>query len=672
MKKTAFKIITAALMISMLFSVAASVAPVFAEPSAYLLGDIDGNGKVTSDDAVYLLRHTLFPEAYPLSDFADFDHNEKITSDDAVYLLRHTLFPDAYPLTGGTDALPQPQNRIAFPEMEYIYNNGAGHAAIGEYLRQAFGSVGISMTLGALDWNSFLGARSSGEYCFARDGWLADYNDPITFLDMWTSVSGNNDAHLGRGEHASLEMYSINLTPYGYDDMVENGTWADTYDVLISRIKSCADAENRYKMMHLAENMLMDTGCIVPLYYYTDLYMISDSVNGFFANPLGTKYFKYCDVDGKTDSISVCVASEPESIDPAYNATVDGSTLITHLFAGLAKWDLDDTGKLVIVPDAAESLPEGVVNPDGTVTYTYKLRKDMKWSNGDDVKASDFVNAWNRAADPAADTAYGYMFEIVDGYAEMWDDSEAKLNATADDEAGTITVTIISAASYWNELLAFPTYFPVHSSVYENGAWATDPATYICNGAYVIDSWDHNGMITLKKNPAYHGADGIKMEEIRFDLSKDSAGMLAAFESGELQFIDDFAGDLAEIRKNHPTELVTAGQLGTYYACFNVNYDMLPGSGLSYAEKEKAQQAIRFALSLLIDRNYLVEEITKGGQAPASSFVAMGMTDFDGSQFYLNAGYNAYAGYYDVSASAYGSNVAKAVAILEQYYNDIK
>ena len=80
-------------------------------------------------------------------------------------------------------------------------------------------------------------------------------------------------------------------------------------------------------------------------------------------------------------SISVCIASEPDTIDPALNSAVDGATLTAHLFSGIAKWAQDASGKLVIVPDAATALPEGVENEDGTITYTYTLR-DMKWSDG--------------------------------------------------------------------------------------------------------------------------------------------------------------------------------------------------------------------------------------------------------------------------------------------------
>ena len=91
----------------------------------------------------------------------------------------------------------------------------------------------------------------------------------------------------------TLKMYKLDLTDLGYDVKVENGTWAETYDVLISLIKSCTDNTVRYQLMHRAEDLLMQTGCIVPLYFYTDIYMLDDSVKGFFSNPLGYKYFMY-------------------------------------------------------------------------------------------------------------------------------------------------------------------------------------------------------------------------------------------------------------------------------------------------------------------------------------------------------------------------------------------
>ena len=460
-----------------------------------------------------------------------------------------------------------------FPTLTYLYNTSEAHKAIGEYLQAALASVGIEMQLENQEWNTFLNTRKEGNFSIARNGWLADYNDPICFLDMWVTKSGNNDVQFGKGAHKDLAIYSLDLTPYGYDTKVENGTWAETYDVLISDIKGCTDNENRYAMMHIAEDMLMSTGCIVPLYFYTDIYMLDDSVQGYFSNPLGYKYFMYSTVDGKGDTISVCLASEPDTIDPALNSSVDGATMTAHLFSGLAKWEQDASGKLILAPDAATELVEGVMNDDGTVTYTYTLRDGLSWSDGKPVTAGDFEFAWKRAASAELGADYGYMYEVVQGYGtENKDDLAVK----ALDEK-TLEVTLANTVAYWNELLAFPAYFPIREDVVADEGWATDPSTYVCNGPYTITGWDHNSVITLTKNEHYVDADQVTMNEIKFYLSDDANNMLTNFENGSWQLIDDVpTNEIANLKVEYPTEFVVAGQIGTYYVCWNINEEILP------------------------------------------------------------------------------------------------
>ena len=456
-----------------------------------------------------------------------------------------------------------------FPTLTYLYNTGESHKAIGEYLQTALAAMGINLQLENQEWNTFLNTRKDGNYSIARNGWLADYNDPICFLDMWTTNSGNNDVQFGRNAHASVSIYSMDLTSLGYDIKVENGTWADTYDVLISTIKSCTDTDTRYALMHIAEDLLMSTGCIVPLYFYTDPYMIDSSVDGFFANPLGYKYFYKCTVNGSDETISVCLSSEPDTIDPALNSAVDGATLTSHLFAGLAKWDTDANGNLTITADCATELSEGVMNDDGTVTYTYVLKDDLKWSDGVALTAKDFEFAWKRAASSELGADYGYMFEQVKGYPD-----DLAVEATDDK---TLVVTLNNAVSYWNELLAFPTYFPVREDVVANEAWATDPSTYVSNGAYTMGGWEHNSTITLVKNDNYHDADNVSMKEIKFYLSDDANNMLTNFKNGSWQLIDEVpTNEMAALKVDYPDEFVVAGQIGTYYVCWNVNEPLLP------------------------------------------------------------------------------------------------
>ncbi len=386
--------------------------------------------------------------------------------------------------------------------------------------------------------------------------------------------------------------------------------------------------------------------------------------------------------------LAVCLASEPDTLDPALNSAVDGATMVAHLFSGLAKWAQNENGELVIVADAAEELTEGVVNEDGTVTYTYTLRDGLKWSDGQPVTAGDFEFAWNRAASPALAADYGYMFEVVDGYADMWEmvetgevdeegnpimtyaNPDAKLNVVATDDK-TIVVTLANSVSYWNELLAFPTYYPVREDVVADESWATEAATYVCNGAYTITAWTHESVITLEKNANYVDADAITMEKIDFYLSDDTNNMLANFKTGDWKLIDDVpTNEIANLKETYPDEFVVAGQIGTYYVCWNVNENILPAaSTLTGAEAEAAEAEIRNAISLIFDRNYIAEEIGQAGQVPASSFVAMGMTNPDGTQFYQTAGdSDEYYGYYNVSADAFTANFQSAIEVLKKYY----
>jgi oligopeptide transport system substrate-binding protein len=173
-----------------------------------------------------------------------------------------------------------------FPEFTYVTNTGTGYEALATYLNSVLAAYGITMKVETQEWNTFLDNRKNGDYTVARNGWLGDYNDPICFLDMWLSTSGNNDCQFGKDAHANVAIYGEN----------KNKTWAETYDVIIGQIKTLTDQEQRFALMHQAENLLMETGAICPIFFYTDLYMVSPKLKGFFASPLGLKFFMYAEL----------------------------------------------------------------------------------------------------------------------------------------------------------------------------------------------------------------------------------------------------------------------------------------------------------------------------------------------------------------------------------------
>lgn len=375
----------------------------------------------------------------------------------------------------------------------------------------------------------------------------------------------------------------------------------------------------------------------------------------------------------KDASLSVCVGPEPTTIDPALNSTVDGATLIIHSFSGLVGWRMNDEGILELYGDCAKELPTATETEDGKFQYVFELRDGLKWNDGTDLTAHDFEFAWKRAVSVELGADYGYMFDVVDGYYDVIDEEPGgELNVTASEDGKTLTVILPVDVPYFMELCAFPTYMPVKESLVGDEAWATEASTYIGNGPYKMMSWDHGSTIVMEKNEYYHDKDLVTMEKITFYLSDDDGAQLANFKNGDWLLIDTVpSNEIQALKTDYPDEFKITGQLGTYYACWNINKDLLPAtSTLTGNERVQAMEEIRKALSLLLDRNYIVESIAQGGELPASSYVAMGLIEPDGEEFYKKAGHNTgYIGYYDTSREAFEGNAASALEVLKQYYN---
>jgi len=160
----------------------------------------------------------------------------------------------------------------------------------------------------------------------------------------------------------------------------------------------------------------------------------------------------------------------PESMDPALNSASVGSNLIRLGHAGLMGTRVVD-GVATKEPELAESY---TISED-LLTYTFVLREGLKWSDGSDFVASDVVKSWNRAADPALGAAYGFLFDVIEGYG-----TEAGLNVVADDAARTVTVKLAAPCAYFLELCGFTTYDIVKvENADSEGAWAIDPAKNI-------------------------------------------------------------------------------------------------------------------------------------------------------------------------------------------------
>ena len=428
-------------------------------------------------------------------------------------------------------------------------------------------------------------------------------------------------------------------------------SWTE-YDALIADIKSETDFAAREAKMHQAEDMLMQTYAVIPIYHYNDLYMQRSTVQNVYANLFGFKYFQYATVEG-SDTLRLNNGPEPDKLDPALNSSVDGACLAIASFGGLYTYDAEGNLK----PDFATGYE---VSEDG-LTYTFTMREGLKWSDGSDLTAKDFEYSWKRAADPQTAADYSYMFNGIKGY------EDNNLAVAASEDGKTLTVELTAPCAYMLDLMAFPAFYAVKQEAVEAAAdWQTNPgawaleAGFVTSGPYVLSEWTHNESMVYTKNPNYWDADNVKLEKLEFMLSADDTAIYAAYQAGDVDFIESVPTDEIQTLKDDP-EFHIIDNLGTYYMNFNIKSKLFDGMTVEQAA------AMRKGISKLIDREYIIETVGQCEQKPANAFIPEGMADGNGGVFKVNDDAYTYpvtaetadgeelAGYYDFEVDVDGA-----------------
>lgn len=437
----------------------------------------------------------------------------------------------------------------------------------------------------------------------------------------------------------------------------------DDYNEKIAEIYQETDLAKREALMHEAEDELMDTWAVIPIYFYNDIYMMNTECTGLYSNLFGFKYFAYMNTPDNT--LNANLASEPDHLDPALNSSVDGACLAILAFSGLFAYD--EEGQLI--PELAEEMPE--VSEDG-LTYTFKIREGLKWSDGEPLDAEDIVYSWNRLADPNTAADYSYLCDSMN----LERNDDGTLGIEASDDGLTFTCHLTQPCAYFLDLCAFPAFFPVPEQAVteadpdgENpGAWALESG-FVTSGPMTCTAWKHNESMTYEKNENYWNAENVTLDSINFMLSADDTAIYNAYNDGSLQFIDTVPNDeIANVINNEDFFIVP--NLGTYYVAFNVNSPLFDGKTPEQAA------AMRHAFSILIDRQYIVDAVGQTGQQPAGTFIPAGMADGQGGVFAVNDDDYEYpvtwdfngeeaVGYFDPTATGV-DNVDEARALLEE------
>ena len=326
--------------------------------------------------------------------------------------------------------------------------------------------------------------------------------------------------------------------------------------------------------------------------------------------------------------LNLAIGSEPPTIDPALATDSTSGAIIKNVFEGLTA--MNNEGE--VLPAAAESWE---VSEDG-LTYTFTLRDGNVWSNGDPVTASDFEFAWKRVLNPETASQYASILYVLEG-AEAYNSGEGEADAvgvTAVDEK-TLEVKLANPTSFFLELTAFYTYMQVHQATVEADAnWALDAGdAYVSNGPFSLQEWAHSSHYVLVKSDSYWDAENVALDTVNVQIIEAESTANAEFQAGGIDYLGS------------PYSTVSLDAIDLYRANEELNvapYAAIYWYKLNTTDEVTSNVNIRKALALAIDRQGLVDNITKGGQLPALGLVPPTIAGFeDDRDYFADADYDA-------------------------------
>ena len=312
--------------------------------------------------------------------------------------------------------------------------------------------------------------------------------------------------------------------------------------------------------------------------------------------------------EGPLQELKRGLSGEPASLDPAAAADTFSSQVIQDLYEGLTRES--PTGE--VVPGVASSW---TVDQTGT-KYTFQLRPDARWSNGDLVRAEEFISSWERALDPKTASPVAGELRLISGASAIISGALPPTSlGVAAPSRDILVVNLVRPAPYFPQLLSHSAAFPIYSEV---SARSHDARLWISNGPFVLSDWHVGTNIELRRNAAYWDQARVKLDRVAYQFSSDQNSQFAAYRSGQLDMTDTVpANAIASLRKDHSQELFVAPYLATAY--YGLNFVSLPLKG---------NIKLRTALTMAINRQQIVDALGLG-QAEAFGFVPPGTWNYE-------------------------------------------
>ena len=316
-------------------------------------------------------------------------------------------------------------------------------------------------------------------------------------------------------------------------------------------------------------------------------------------------------------TITLNAGMEPTGLNTLTSTYAIEFSLFKHMYENLVTLDDDDN----TVPGAAESWDYD----EDTLTYTFHLRKDGVWTNGDPVTAKDFEFAWSQALNPDVASDYAYFLYFIKNAEKYfngevtWDEVGVKV---VDDY--TLEVTMEQPTPYALFLFSFGTLAPINQRFYEAvGAdlYSTEAQYFCTNGPFALTEWSHNDKIVMQKNDAWHGAADVEVEEIDWKIITDANAALSSFLAGDLDMVGLGTGELIKQAEAAGATIQSYTDGTSFYIYFNNNDQYLSNVNL------------RRALFNAIDEQKEIDTVWQNDNEPMTSFTAPGVSATDGTSF---------------------------------------
>ncbi|RGX06428.1 ABC transporter substrate-binding protein [Paraclostridium sordellii] len=423
--------------------------------------------------------------------------------------------------------------------IELLSYEGEAGRKTAEFIQSELNSnlEGINVEIKQQPLKQKLELATKGDYHIDLNGWSADYPDPLTFLDIFTS----------QGMYAQRLSYSNT-----------------EYDKLIEEAKNAETPEESFKKYGEAEKLFLDEAYAAPLYQTGSSLLQKDYVKDIVRYTYGSPAsYKWADVDKANKELNLTLAGDIPTLDVSKASDMDSFYMITNTMEGLTRVD----AKGVATPAMSESWEQ---SEDGK-TWTFKIRKDAKWSNGDPVTAKDFEYSWKRTLNPETASQYGYVMYDIEGasdYNNRKVDNADNVGVKALDD-NTLQVKLNRRVNYFDQLMSFCLFFPQNQKFVEAqpDKIGTTAENTVYNGPFTMSTWKMDDLCVLSKNDNYWDKDTVKLNKVNLKVVKDPNAAINLYETGGIDVVGLTSENVDKYKDSK--EFMTTKKAETYFLLLN-------------------------------------------------------------------------------------------------------